>query len=106
MLGFVDGMLAELVDLADREDLVQAAQGVFLQRHGEGENLEHRTQFIDVLGHDVAAGVFLAERALVGFEKKKKKQHQQHTKKDNHHDAAGGGGREGVARRLYLMRQD
>ena len=60
VFGFMDGVFAELEALADLEDLVQALHGVVLERQREGEDLEHRTQLVDILRHDVAGGVAVA----------------------------------------------
>ena len=57
-----------LIALADRQASHPGRDRVVLERQREGEDLEHRTQLVDVLRHDVAGGVAAAEIARVGIE--------------------------------------
>ena len=107
VLGFMDGVFADLVALADREDLVQARMVWSSQRQREGEDLEHRTQFVDILGHDVAGGIAVAEAARwLGSKSGSETMASTSPVLHVHHDAAGGAGAEGLARLFDFMRQD
>ena len=63
-------------------------------REREGENLEHRTQLVDVLRHDVAARSRRPERAQLGSKSGSDTIARISPVLHVHHDAAGGAGAE------------
>ena len=105
MLGFMDRIFADLVALTDGKDLIHA-RGVVLERQREGENLEHRAQLVDILGHHVSGGVTARQMPGIGIEIRHRDHGEHFAAIDVHHHAAGRLGVEGFARRFRLMRQD
>ena len=92
MLGFMDGVAADLEALADRKHFVEAG-GVVLHRQRESEYLEHRAEFVNVLRHAVAARIAVAE--LRAWDRIGQRRHREDfAGVDVHHDAAGRPGAE------------
>jgi hypothetical protein len=95
--GFMDGVLADLVALADVK-ISSSAHGAIFEAQREAENLEHRAQLVNVLRHALRVES-PAAAALVGIEIGQRHHAQHFAGVDIHHHAAGGLARKGLARR-------
>ena len=101
-LGIVNDMTADLEPVADGNLFVELDRAIF-ERHGEGENLEHRSQLIDILRHAVAARIGAVFAAI--FAVRQRDHGENFTRVHIHHDAACGTRTKFLSAFFGLLRQ-